>query len=167
MTIIVAGIKRSGSTAQYNMIRLALNNAGIDYELRQDGNGVIDFRRNSLIKRHPYHKTLADLATHIFLTDRPDIGIYNSLWRFNQKEPVQNRIDRMRKDLDLWRGHEHLEQHYNLIKLNPRKCIGQIIEYLGIEADGAQVYKEFINLKPPKEGQDPETLMFHNHITCS
>lgn len=167
--IIIAGIKRSASTAQWNLVRLALEMAGYNVLLRghsfdlQEINSLSE-KEVLLCKRHPFSKPIAKAADHIFLTDRNDEEILASLDRmWDSGNP--NRLEGMRKDLEAWKQYDHHYFRYFLIVDDPIFWARKTIEYLGLDIDHRDVLKEFNKIEPPEDKQDPVTLLFPNHIS--
>lgn len=171
LIIAIAGIKRSGSTVQYNLVRIALEMAGYDvtaygHNYRPAGNPQEG--EAHLIKRHPFDKFIAETADHIFLTDRPDEEILGSLERFNGRKPDPARITGMRKHFFKWEEYSYIPIYdYKMWQENKILYVACIINHLGLHNDvkTSDILKEFNNIKPPETGQDPKTLMFSNHIT--
>ena len=161
MRVTIAGIKRSGSTAQYNMARLILQKYyyltvyGQEYELTKGC---------SLIKHHPFDKELFSASDYVLTTDRPDEEIIESLDKFGSHNRYG--LDMMRKHLQEWRSHnKNLHQEYSEILNNPKQCIKEIADFLELyEVDVNEIYKEFKQIKPTKE-YDPITMLFPNHIS--
>lgn len=169
--IVIAGIKRSGSTIQYNLVRLALEMAGYEVLIRGHSFDLSELdtltdKQVILCKRHPFHEEMAEKAGHIFLTDRKDEEIIASLTRFNGNEPYEGRIADMRKHLDKWKEYStHSMFHYRGWKKYPSLYASAIINCLGVNIDRWELLEAFNELEPPESGQDPESLLFHNHIT--
>ena len=158
MIVLIAGIKRSGSTAQYNMVRLIMSKRydnlllqGHDYELEDV----------TLIKKHPFDKVLYLCSDHIFTTDRDIKEVEDSLKRFG----VENRysIESMQEHLELYKTRSH---HFTFkeITQNPKECIKRISVILNIPVDVEEIYKEYKKIKPQKE-YNPVTMLFPNHVT--
>lgn len=169
--VVFAGIKRSFSTGQYNLVRIALKQAG--YRVRVFGHGYDPSKHNiaggtvHLVKRHKFSKEIALSADHIFLTDRSDEGIIGSLTRFNGTPPYPGRIEDMRKHLQKWEAYSDMNHyfHYDLWMKDKRAYTAKIIKALGVNVGHQDVLEEFEKISPPDKGQDKETLLFANHIT--
>lgn len=166
MILVIAGIKRSASTGCYNMVRIALKQAGYkvnihgqNYKPQKVPKGEVD-----IIKIHPFRRHIAKKANHIFLTDRNDIDILKSLdrmWGSGNPE----RIKGMRGDLEAWMKYPHHLFSYDEIVNEPLQTIRAIIRILGLDVNPESVLKEFNKIEPPTEKQDPVTLLFPNHIS--
>lgn len=168
MIIAISGIKRSASTVQYNLVRIALEHAGYKvnpckhgYEPRKVPQGEVD-----LVKRHPYKRSIALKADHIFLTTRPDEEILASLKRFNGNAKKE-RIPAMRKQLAMWFSHttEEYYFHYHHWTKDPMIWAEKVVELLGVDADPKAVLDEFNQIEPPEDEYDPVTCLFPGHIT--
>lgn len=173
MIIAIAGIKRSGSTVQFNLVRIALEMAGYkvnicghNYTPRDVPEGEVD-----LVKRHKFSKEIAESADHIFLTDRKDEEIIASLTRFNGKEPYNGRVKDMRKHLNKWIEYtdtRHYFYYSEWVKdpLNYTiRLVGALGSHIRRHIKAEDVLEAFNEIEPPESGQDPVTLMFSNHIT--
>ncbi len=167
MIVVIAGIKRSGSTAQYNIVRIALQQAGYkvnihghDYEPRDVPEGEVD-----LVKRHPFSEEIAEKADHIFLTDRKDEDILASLdrmWGSGNPE----RLEDMRKHLNKWKEYSTSQIYpYYYLENDPLGFVRSITYDLALNVDYNKVLEEFQAIEPPEEKQDPVTLLFPNHIS--
>ncbi|NIU00774.1 MAG: hypothetical protein GWN01_07545, partial [Nitrosopumilaceae archaeon] len=156
MVIVIAGIKRSASTACFNMVRLVCEASG--EEVHTWGNAYQIKDGINIIKVHPFNKKLYNKADYIFTTDRKDEDILKSLERFSGGGNPK-RLKKMRKNLELWERKSN-KLHYNHIVNSPLKCIEYIAEVLGVDVDCKAILKEFEAIKPPKKGYDPETFLF-------
>ena len=80
MIVGVCGIKRSGSTAQYNMVRLILETIG---DINTTGDTFTFVEGINLYKTHVFNKEVYNKSDYIFTTDRDRVEIMQSLERFN------------------------------------------------------------------------------------
>lgn len=169
MIIVVAGIKRSASTVQYNLIRIALEKAGYivrgmkaGYQPRGVPNGAVD-----LVKKHPYRRDLAEAADHIFLTTRGNEEIRKSLQRFYGRNFNMSEVLAMREEYNKWARHTtpSYEFPFELWMGKPEDYTRQIVSLLGVVVDPLEVLRVFRQIKPPENEYDPETCLFPNHIT--
>ena len=158
MIVGVCGIKRSGSTAQYNMVRLILETIG---DINTTGDTFTFVEGINLYKTHVFNKTVYNKSDYIFTTDRDRVEIMQSLERFNTGTIKPMAI--MVMHLEKWKQ-KSLHQEYNDIKNNPRKCIEEISEHLGVKVDVDTILEKFVAIKPSNE-YDPKTMLFPNHIT--
>ena len=155
MIIVIAGQKRSGSTAQYNMVRLVLGAAYGDVYLW--GSQMPNKKGVHLVKRHGFDKKLFDSAKYVFTTTRPQNEVEQSM------KAILGHVENIDyHSLIQWRE-KSVNQEYNDILNNPLKCIEEIIQTLNVEVDANEILKKFNDIKPPKHGQDIITLLYHNH----
>lgn len=166
MIIVIAGIKRSFSTGQFNLVRIALQKAGFGVNIHGQAYELRHTNEVDLVKIHPFRTRLALAADHIFLTDRRDEDILASLDRmWGSGDP--DRLPNMRKHLDLWRQYTtpRHEFQYSFWMNHPEEYTRRIVELLGVDVDHMEVLEAFRQIAPPEEKQDPETLMFPGHRT--
>jgi hypothetical protein len=160
MLIGICGIKRSGSTAQFNMFRLILETKYNDINLTGDVR-QIDYKTNNIVKLHVYSAELYSKSDFLFTTDRDRVEIMESLERFNTGEIKP--MSRMVRDLELYKR-KSLHQEFTDIVNNPKMCIKQIANHLGIDVDVEDIFSKFKAIKPEEE-YNPKTMLFPNHIT--
>ena len=159
MLIGICGIKRSGSTAQFNMVRLILETIG---EVEVTGRiKAVNYNKNTIVKLHTYDAELYTKADYIFTTDRDRTEILESLERFNTGEVKP--MSRMERDLNKYKERS-LHQEFTDIVNNPKKCVEEIANHLGIDVDVDDIFTKFKAIKPEKE-YNPKTMLFPNHIT--
>lgn len=158
MKIGVCGIKRSGSTAQFNMVRLILETK---WEINTTGDSFHFIDGINLYKTHVFNKSVFDMSDYIFTTDRDRVEIMQSLDRFNVGEVKP--MSRMVRDLEQWKR-KSLHQEFTDIVNNPEKCIEEIANHLGVDVDTEDILTKFKAIKPEKE-YNPKTMLFPNHIT--
>ena len=164
MIVSISGIKRSGSTAQFNMVRLILEKkfdtvhvTGLPTDIQ--GHDC------AIIKLHTYDAHVHNLASYVFTTDRPNADILRSLKKFNRGDVKP--MKKMRDHLRRWQTRKAVNIHYNDIVNNPKLCIEIILKTFGFtDIDPDEILQEFLAIKPPKKGEyDPKTMLFDNHIT--
>lgn len=169
--VVIAGIKRSGSTWLYNAVRLSILHAGRTVYIAGDGNNYdprckADFQ---IMKRHPYDPVLVDAADYIFTSDRDDDGIRESLKRAFDTELTDHRLKRMRNDLRRWRKRTDFHAEYDDILNNKQKIIKGVSQALGLAfspEDVSEVLRQLEATKPPTDrNYDEVTFYFKNHIT--
>lgn len=167
MIISVSGIKRSGSTVQFNLIRLALEMSGYEvnvcghsYSVREPKKGSVD-----LVKRHKFRESIAESASHIFLTDRKDKDVVASAERFLERPVEYMELEAWRKNYRLWKQYNAHEFHYNDWLEDRMIWVNGVIGALGVDVAPEELLTEFEKIKQPEKGQDKTTLLFHNHIT--
>ena len=164
--IIIAGIKRSGSTWLYNAVRLCLLNAGYTVHIAGDGQYYekdckADYQ---IIKTHPFRQWMADEADFVFTSDRDDEGIRASWQRFDGRMLSDGLLAKWRRWLDQWRVHTDYDMQYDIMVDFPADCVMSVHGVLfGFPRNTLMQLRA---TKPPTDKDyDPVTLLFRNHIT--
>lgn len=163
--VVIAGIKRSASTAMWNICRIALKRGGYkpvlhgqNYDPRVTEGNEVD-----LVKIHPFDKQIAFNADHIFVTDRCDEDIIESLDRmWDGGDPW--RLSGLRGNLAKWMLWT-TPKHYFYYQKSIGGWSNRVINILNLDADPQAVKDEVDALEPPEEGQDPVTKLFAGHIS--
>lgn len=169
--ITIAGIKRSGSTAVYNMVRIIcehmefenLNLVGEPYTLKKGVN---------IVKIHPFDELLCAKSDLVILTDREDSEILESLEKFGYEHKP---LEAMREDFWNWVGETYPHQYHAIIyknlvnnsRLEFCRIVDKIESVFGVDFKVCEVQKMFEEWKEvkPKEEYDPITFLFPNHIS--
>lgn len=157
--IVTTGVRRTGSTWQYNVIRLALIEAGYNVY----GNGEYDSKIDVdyyVIHIHGYDYELRKKAWKIFTTVRDFEGIKGSLKRMGWEKSDKNIMKYIKEWNKWWRYACHVT-NFTEIKTAEQWQIICIISELGVNADYREVQKELHKLKPPKEGEYAKTGGYH------
>ena len=165
MLVVVAGIKRSGSTWMFNVARIAMGHAGLSPQV-----GEYDLWRRRpdadlLIKSHRWHANMAEAADVILSSTRPIDEIRSSLARFYGRPPSGREMKTLRRHHRRWERVAGYSLRYECLLANPRHEVFRIVSALGLDVDVDAVYREVSKIRPPETGQDPTTLLFHNHRT--
>jgi len=168
MIVSISGIERSGSTVTYNIVRLILEAMG--YKVVPQGNEYRGRQPNEgeaiLYKIHTYSPRIAAEADHIFLTDRNIEDVKASMERFYGKKPSKEKVANARAWLMGWNRCE--ESHmiaYERFENDKLVLIRWACDILGADIDAFEILRQFNSIGLPDEGQDSESLFFHNHIT--
>lgn len=172
--VLAAGMMRSGSTWQYNVIRLALAEAGCkvygcwigDYDPKNaEGMDYV------VMKTHAFHKKWAARADMIFTTIRVAKEIRASFERIGSDQN-EKAIKKIFKSHAAWMAiSDHITEYSNIDKLAPIE-IGRIISSLGLEGRVCKdVVMDAMNIQQPDQGTfgayDPVTLLHPNHISVA
>lgn len=176
MRVVAAGMVRSGSTWQYNCLRIIMEQAGLNpvcYWV-QDYKGQ---GGNVLIKTHEIKPDIVSRSI-IFTAIRDAKGIKESMKRRGEylaKNPDSrfngtanpNRYNRYHRWYRWWAQHAFYIQKYQELKTNPEKVVNDHIKVLGLtgKVDPKKVLEELNNTKPPETGHDPKTMLHAGHIT--
>ena len=161
MIVVIAGIKRSGSTAQYNMVRLILEK---HFEHVHVTGKPTDIQGDcTIVKLHTFDQKLFRASTHIFTTDRNRQEVRRSLRDFDRGEVKT--MKKMNEHLRKWKTRS-LHFSYTTLTTDPRLCIQLIATKLKLKVDIDHILKEFEAIKPPTDKDyDERTMLFSNHIT--
>ena len=167
--IIIAGIKRSGSTWMYNAVRLCLEEAGYSVHIAGDGQYYeedcgADYQ---IIKSHPFHQWMADRADFVFTSDRDDEGIRASWQRFKGEELTDAKMDKWRQWFELWDRYSKYTMVYAWMRCEHerRRTVEGICKVLSVPFRDT-TFASIEAIRPPTDKDyDPVTLLFSNHIT--
>lgn len=166
MVVVVAGIKRTGSTVQYNLVRLALEMSGHDVRANPPRSQLGADGYTDVVKIHPFRKVVARKADHVFLTHRDPEEIMASLDRFSGGGNW-DRFHRFYRDFFQWALRSDPDHYceYEEWEEDPIIWTERVVGALGVDVEARDVLNAFNEIEPPESGQDPVTLLFHNHIT--
>lgn len=157
MLIVIAGKKRSGSTAQYNLVRLILETQG-DVNCIGDSSKIEPDKFN-LLKIHRFTQSIFKRADMVFTTDRPTEEIVESCKAFG----IQYEGVKWEAWFKRWGQHPNAyHMDYKDIINAPDFCIMYLSHALGIKVDPDEILEKFQAIKPGKE-YDPKTMLFPNH----
>lgn len=168
--VVIGGIKRSGTTWQYNLVRLTLlamgRSVGVHRGIRHLGQYEGDY--DDLIMKTHFHSDRAQAAADIVFTSyRPVNDVRASLERFGRQSPDSDDIDKLVNHFRLWDKIADYRMEYNDLKSDPLKVTIETMEALGATSlDPEKVLAAVNAIKPPSDKrQDPLTLYFSNHVT--
>lgn len=153
--IVVAGLKRSGTTWMFNVVRLALP------EFQTTSNHDIP-PGDVILKTHWWNKKLAEHASLIFSSWRDPKEVRESLIRFEGGEPAMGRI---LNHYEHWDEQAHYRMKYEDLLTNPREVVAEILSVLGSDADHDDILTRVSSIQPPEIGIDWETLYHAGHFT--
>ena len=142
--IIVAGFHRSGSTWLYNCVRLLAPN-------------------HKVIKEHRYNYGMATSAHYVFTSTRNIVDIKKSWKQFKNEDLDDWKLNKWVQHQIYWNKHTSYLMEFERMVNKPHVVIREIAQILN--ADPAGIYEKLQEIQPPEIGQDPETLLFHNHIS--
>lgn len=170
MRILIAGCWRSGTTALYNLVRVICEEHGNTYACFEDTynesiGGEFDFE---IVKVHKFKKTWIDWADLVFTIWREPGEVWNSFNRFfksQDKETTLNDYGRGLTWFGLYNRFADYEVRYKQLNRSTEKLARGLAEQIGFDINEKQIVKRFRQVKPPKEGIDPVTLLHSNHIT--
>jgi hypothetical protein len=173
ISILVAGMRHSGSTALFNIIRLALEQNLTDYisgyseQIKVD---ELDFNQTQveLLKTHELRDDVLRRATFIFTTKRDLRDTVASAVR--RKFPTLERVGGAteyakynRSIYEQWSNKSDFEFCYEEFIKQPLSVIQKVLSVIGlIKLDHVDIYNQLMNL--PTD-QYSKTLLSATHIT--
>lgn len=173
--VVVAGLYRSGSTWQYNAVRLILEAAGHDVRVGELEDCAPDHEGAQVIKWHRWAPDLARAADVVLTSYRPMAQAAASWSRFSENTPnrkhpgdgpqfmLQFAADHFarwqaRTDYCLWWEAWRDE-------VGKEGCIRAMAKVLCCDVVPAAIRQQVEALTPPSDGMDPVTRLFSNHLT--
>ncbi|NKF50072.1 hypothetical protein G3R49_05750 [Shewanella sp. WXL01] len=171
--IVVAGMRHSGSTALFNIIRIAHELSGVpllsDYSEKPSCKEVLEDERNSLlIKTHEFRDDIATRSSYIFTTRRDLRDSVASAKRrdFPMLQKVGGVLEYAKYNRSLhavWDDLSNFEFIYEEFMQAPSRVIARIVEVLGFdEKIASEVFSRVTNL-PTNDYHT--TLLSSTHIT--
>ncbi len=171
--IVIAGMRHSGSTALFNIIRLSLCNAGLDnisfYSEQKDTISNEDISRKILIiKTHEFRDDIA-FPNSLIITTRRDLRdtVASAVRRgFPLLRKIGNPVEYAKYNRtlhDVWLPRSHYVFVYEDFINNPIATINKLLVFIGLEDINAKkIYEEVMGL--PLD-QYNVTLLTPSHIT--
>ena len=173
--ILITGIPRSGSTWQYNVVRLALIEAGFkvygcwieDYNIDLDS----DFH---VIKLHEFDRFLAEDSFLTFTSQRNVKQVQQSMTRFRKQPYEYEKAVKLFNNWKRWIFHSHYLTKFEDLVNNREGEVARIINVLSSKIpklatiNPSIIAKKVDNLIVPKgdvDTYDKITLLHPNHIT--
>jgi hypothetical protein len=173
VTILVAGMRHSGSTALFNIIRLALERNEMNFVAgysEKIGVDELDFNQTqvALLKTHELRDDILQLATFIFTTKRDLRDTVASAVR--RKFPTLEKVGGAteyakynRSIYEQWSNKSNFEFCYEEFIKQPLSVIQKVLSVIGLhKVDNVSIYNQLINL--PTD-QYSKTLLSPTHIT--
>lgn len=154
--IVIAGIKRSGSTWMFNVVRLMCDL--MEWEV-------------TIIKEHNWKPDLAKTANHVFTSRRIKKDIKKSLTKFYSSLPKDApakrgdyNVEQMLITLEEWNVYSEYCMEFE--DVGTLKALEHIGDALGFTGNTEKLLYHVNAIKPPTDkSYDPETYLFSNHIT--
>ena len=182
MKIICAGVRRSGSTWLFNTVKSILRSSGqeIYYNFISPTNDFKWEHDNEVIKMHHFDETICRQAEFVLTTKRDWKDIAASAvrrgsltndhmlernFRGDSVKEIEDFIIEEIRNYKAWKPHSSLEISYPNIINDTIKTIESIALTLMTHVDPKTIKDLVDNMKPPLTGVDPDTQLWHNHIT--
>lgn len=168
--IVIAGMKRTGSTWLYNATRLlceadapgAVWAGGWDAYLTHKDQA--DIARYCIVKRHEYNPWLAE-GSIVITSFRPLAEIRRSYETFAQEPLTDALLTMWMTWLMEWSTTAALYVWYPWLALDPRRVLRQLADVLEIAPTLERIVHGLNTLIPPDETYDPVTCLFPHHCT--
>lgn len=161
--IVVGGMKRSGTTWMFNVIRVALNHAGKPYTVTGSLTEAKTLPGLVLLKSHWHREDVAARASLVFTSDRDPDEVFVSLERLQGRPLHERERTKIVQHYRRWRRISDYHMPYSRLLHDPPGVVADIVTVLGADADPWAVHDEVAAIQPPTEGQDPVSLYFANH----
>lgn len=173
VSIVVAGMRHSGSTALFNLIRLALDQEGIAYTAGYSENAEHQqaFEQTKflkLIKTHEFRDDIAH-AKSIVITTRRDLRdtvASAKRRRFAMMDRVGGEVEYAKYNRalhDIWLPCSDYVFEYERFMSAPIEEIRKLLEFLGLEQAEAEGLHKAVSALPTDQYQ--KTLLSPTHVT--
>ena len=165
--IVVGGLYRSGSVWQYNVIRTILELAGHSCGfsgINPDWSKIkTDYH---ILKLHKFYPQYYEIADYVFSSIRNIEHARRSRERFSGRKINRRRLIITVNWCYQWmRRADYIMFFDDIFNYKP-KIVESIKAVLGFpEVSTHEVIKKVDAIRPPKQGQDPVTMLYANHIT--
>lgn len=173
--IAVSGMKRSGTTTQFNIIRCALTVAGYDVWAggpAPDALGAIDEGDHDVyvVKEHRWRYELAKECHYVFTSDRDREEVKRSMEDFRGFRPDAETMEEWEGWLEEWRDCSAFVRYHMpfwTLEKYPRAVLQSHLHVLNVDVDVDEVAACVAeSMRPPEEErQDGNTLIFKDHYT--
>jgi len=174
--ILAAGLYRSGSTWQFNALRLILKNSNVSFyscwEQDYDPENEAEYH---LVKVHRFRKNLYNNADFVFTSFRDIDEIRISMHNRSKDKEAQNGFQNETRftklsiyivDLLKYQRKSNFMLWYPQIKTEAKEVIKAMAKELKLDVDVRTVDIQLKEMKPPTDQRfDPVTLLHRNHIT--
>lgn len=172
LVLLVAGMRHSGSTALFNILRLGMESLGLPFESGYTEKLELEKVAASesgifLLKTHEYRDDVAQLADFVFTTKRDLRDTVASAVR--RKFPLCERLSAIeyskynRQLWEIWSELSDYEFHYETHMREPARSVMNVLDAVGLQRAGAYEIAKGINALPTD--QYNVTLLSPTHIT--
>jgi hypothetical protein len=165
----ITGMKRCGTTFQYNVCRLACELAG--YGVWAGGPAPDAFEAMDgdqanvyVVKEHRWSPLLAKRSNYVFTASRDIDEVVESMKTF-RGEPSEEDIEKWEKWLSRWRRCATWHQPYDYLVEWPGRCVQKHVDALGLSVNHIQIRERLAEeIQPPtEERQGEDSLVFEDH----
>lgn len=167
--IAITGMKRCGTTFQYNVCRLACEMAGYDVWAGGPAPDALEAMDGDLsdvyvVKEHRWDAELAEASNYVFTARRDLDEVRESMRRF-RGEPSDGDIRKWDKWLRKWRRCATWHQPFDLLREHPGTCVQKHVDALGLNVVVDHLRDDVADaIQPPEdERQDEDSLVFEDH----
>lgn len=171
--ILCAGMRRSGSTWLYNVLRYCYLNAGYrtygDYVKEYNASVPADVH---VVKVHPFNRELCGRADHVFTTIRDLRDAVASMVRFKLAHNTPTGIARAARQLiareyEPWAPYAALEIRYEEMILDRPGTIAKVLRILELpDVDPQEVQRDIEKLtRMALPDRDRATQLWPRHLT--
>lgn len=168
----ITGMKRSGTTTQFNICRIACEKAGYLVWAGGPAPDAMDaiFQTDHdvyIVKEHRFFPRLANLCNYVFTAERSREEVKRSMEDFRGWTPTDDDIAKWEGWLEKWRWCSTYHMPFNILDYYPRGVIQKHRDALGINVSVHGIANELaMCLQTPTENrQDPHSLVFEDHYT--
>jgi hypothetical protein len=172
--ITIAGIPRSGNVWTFNAVRILLEDDGaeVTWSGYREFNPQDDEsnRRIHIIAEHDWFYGLEEITDLTIVPIRRVVECERSWIRFRGQKPDLMPTWLESRDRWLRSSKLGLVLDFTMIDSHPYEAWTTVLRALRTagylrRSPSVSLYQSLKNLKPPKKGQDPTSLLWHNHIT--
>lgn len=175
MLVLAAGMMRSGSTWQFNVLRILVQmktQAGCESRMFTPNMRLSE--SPCVVKIHPYQDWIVERADFIFTCHRDIRDACASLQRFHpaRQPPAHQKIEEEFTNYQRWAQVADFDMRYESMISDPHGQIEKMSNILGLRGVNVDtIYEKVHAIKPPlkRKGsrEDPITLLWPGHITGS
>ncbi len=171
--VVVAGMRHSGSTALFNIVRLGLAANGMEpLAGYSEFEGFVQKARHSrsptIIKTHEFRDDVLEIAS-IVLTTKRDLrdtvasGARRKFYLLREHETPANYAKYNRMLHDAWAPHSHYEFSYERYRNSPLDVAREVFNLLGLDESRVEEIVQDVETLPVD--QYKTTLLSPTHIT--
>jgi hypothetical protein len=157
---IIAGMRSSGSTWLYNVVRLGFSqnfNAGY-------GVGINFPNHLKVIKKHDFNRSYIDSNRFVMMSVRDPRDMAASAIRRKIAAEVHSFLETEERNYNDWKPYIGMEVRYEDVVTQPILTIDKILKTIGSKCRAIDIEKKVSSLTLPKN-HDLLTQLWHNHKT--